>query len=557
MQHIHKVPPASAPPFVELDAVTIRAHDRLVFEHTSWRVHAGEQWGIVGPNGSGKSLLAAALCGQVTLVRGRVVYHFLSEAEAGDARYGLFPRGSVVRASADDQRSLTERYCGYHQVRWNAGDADDGDTVAELLSLRRIEGINPFQVVDDLIDHDTFSRRREEAIQAVGIAALLGRRVQQLSSGELRKVVLARALMRWPRLLVLDDPFGNLDVGARETVRCALDGLAAKGVQIVIATARVEDLPTCIDRLLFVNDGRVVRATSRSAAPGEGERAEARAGIDSAPWPCSAAYQLVGTGPRAAELVGTGPRAADVAEATELTPTSSDQDAPLVAMRNVSVRYGTTRILDGIDFTVRRGQHWAILGPNGAGKSTLLSLVLADNPQAYANHVELFGQRRGTGDNIWDIKRRIGWVSSEIHAHYPANVRVLDVVCSGPFASIGLYEQCSPEEVARAQNCLQRFAPGADDRRLGELSYGVQRLVLVARAMMGNPDLLVLDEPCQGLDAQGRRAVLEATERAAEEGRATVLLVTHHSDELPPCIQHVLHLRQGRVVQAGPRGTKQ
>jgi molybdate transport system ATP-binding protein len=222
-------------------------------------------------------------------------------------------------------------------------------------------------------------------------------------------------------------------------------------------------------------------------------------------------------------------------------------------MADVSVRYGRTTILDKVGFRVRRGEHWALSGPNGAGKSTLLSLVLGDNPQAYAHRIRLFGRRRGTGESIWELKARMGAVSPELHAHYPGGARVLDAVCSGLFGTLGLYRECTEEERARARAWLARFGLAVEeDRSLGELSLGMQRLVLVARALIADPELLVLDEPCQGLDAEGRRRVVEAVDAAASFSRATILFVTHRDDELPRCITHALQLRRGRVVRAGP-----
>ncbi len=226
----------------------------------------------------------------------------------------------------------------------------------------------------------------------------------------------------------------------------------------------------------------------------------------------------------------------------------------IVELRDVTVRYGATTILDRVSFTMRRGEHWALSGPNGAGKSTLLSLVLADNPQAYANRVRLFGRRRGTGESIWEVKARIGAVSPELHAHYPGGTRVLEAVCSGLTGTLGLYRPCTGEEQARARRWLARFGLGdAEARNLVELSYGSQRLVLVARALVADPELLVLDEPCQGLDADGRRRVIDAVDAAAASARAAVLFVTHRPDELPRCITHALRLEQGRVIEAGPR----
>ncbi len=221
-------------------------------------------------------------------------------------------------------------------------------------------------------------------------------------------------------------------------------------------------------------------------------------------------------------------------------------------MSNVSVRYGASVVLSNASFTLLRGQCWALLGPNGAGKTTLLSLILADNPQGYSNDVEVFGIRRGTGESIWDIKSRIGSASPELHAHMPPEVHALDIVVSGFAGTIHPHADCTPEQTKNAAATLLAFAPGAVGRRFGELSFAEQRLVLIARALVRDPELLVLDEPCHGLDADNRARVLSAVNRAAWTRGTSIIFVTHQADELPACITHVLELRDGRVVRSGP-----
>ncbi|HYD42731.1 MAG TPA: ATP-binding cassette domain-containing protein [Anaeromyxobacter sp.] len=525
-------PRAPRPPLVTLDRIAVREADRELFAGTSWTLRQGEHWALLGPSGAGKSVLAAALCGQVPLARGTIRYHFLDGAEARDARWGWFARGSVVRVAGEDRQRLADRYSPYQQARWNASEAGTGDTVRALLSRQSVEALNPYEVLPPARDEGAYEARVARTIALFGLAPLLGRRVLQLSNGETQKLLLARAVLRAPRLLVLDDPLAGLDAQARGQVRAALDELAGGGMHLVVATPRPEDLPACVDRVLLLRDHRVAAQGSRRALA----RARSRPPAE------ETARVAARRSPRARRAQGRTAGAAPAAS------------APLVELRGVTVRYGTTTILDRVTFTMRRGEHWALSGPNGAGKSTLLSLVLADNPQAYANRVRLFGRRRGSGESIWEVKARIGAVSPELHAHYPAGTRVLEAVCSGLDGTLGLYRACNDDEAARARGWLARFGlSGAEERNLVELSFGAQRLVLVARALVGDPELLVLDEPCQGLDAEGRRRVVAAVDAAAAAARAGVLFVTHRPDELPRCITHALQLEGGRVVRAGPR----
>jgi len=225
----------------------------------------------------------------------------------------------------------------------------------------------------------------------------------------------------------------------------------------------------------------------------------------------------------------------------------------LVEMRDVAVHYGSVAVLSGIDWTVRRGERWALSGHNGAGKSTLLSLILADNPQAYANEISLFGQRRGSGESIWEIKRNLGWVSPELHIHYPRAATCREVVRSGFFDSVGLYQRCTPEQDGAAEAWIAAFGI---ERLAGEqfqsVSTGQQRMFLLARAMVKDPPLLILDEPCQGLDEVHRRAFTRLLDDLCAHTPLSLIYVTHYQDELPEAITHRLVLDHGRIAVTGP-----
>jgi molybdate transport system ATP-binding protein len=223
-------------------------------------------------------------------------------------------------------------------------------------------------------------------------------------------------------------------------------------------------------------------------------------------------------------------------------------------MSQVNVSYNGVRILRNVDWTVRRGEHWALLGANGAGKTTLLSLILGDHPQVYANDVRLFGQRRGSGESIWEIKQRIGWVAPELHLHYPRDVTGQQVVCSGFYDSIGLYRCSTAREKREAQAWMSHLGlSGIRDKPFARLSEGQQRLVLLARALVKTPELLILDEPCQGLDAANRARVRQTIEAVGRQLDTSVVYVTHNPDELPRIITHVLRLERGRIAARSPR----
>ena len=218
-------------------------------------------------------------------------------------------------------------------------------------------------------------------------------------------------------------------------------------------------------------------------------------------------------------------------------------------MKNTTVRYGGHAVLDHINWTVRRGENWAVLGPNGWGKSKLLELITGDNVQGYANEIRLFGRRKGSGETIWEIKEKLNMVSAEFQMRYQKRIPAYDVICSGFFDSIGLYESCTEEQHRAARGWLSLLKmEDLSAKRFDHLSHGQQRLILLARAMVKSPLLMILDEPCDGLDYANRRKVLEFVEFIGSQTATDLIYVTHHKDEMPACITHTLMLDRGRVV---------
>jgi molybdate transport system ATP-binding protein len=217
----------------------------------------------------------------------------------------------------------------------------------------------------------------------------------------------------------------------------------------------------------------------------------------------------------------------------------------IVRLNKVSIRYDTRTILKDLDWVVRRGEKWALSGENGCGKSTLLSIICADNPQSYACDVSLFGQKRGTGESIWDIKKHIGYVSPEMHRAYLKDLPAIDIVASGLHDSIGLYVRPKPEQREVCLQWMETFGIGhLADRPFLHMSDGEQRLVLLARAFVKDPELLILDEPLHGLDTFNRRKVKRIINAFCARPDKTLMMVSHFESELPSCIDHRLHLKK-------------
>ncbi|HIZ33014.1 MAG TPA: ATP-binding cassette domain-containing protein [Candidatus Bacteroides merdigallinarum] len=457
-----------------------------------------EHVAIAGDNGAGKSLLVDLMTGRAPLLGGSVAYDFRPAAD--DALYN----NVKYIAFRDTYGSADANY--YYQQRWNAHDQDEVPSVRDLL---------PPPADPDLAACLAELFRLDE---------LTDKRILLLSSGEMRRFQLYKALAGAPRVLIVDNPFIGLDAPTREMLSELLGELARTGmIQMVLVVSRSEDIPPFVTHVVPVADKTVLPkvaladylAARRPLPTGADEDAERR--IASLP----------------AGQADYGP----------------DE---VVRLSGVSIRYGGRTILDRLDWVVRRGECWALSGENGAGKSTLLSLVCADNPQSYACDISLFGRKRGTGESIWDIKRHIGYVSPEMHRAYLKNLPALDIVASGLHDSIGLYRRPKAEELEACRWWMDTFGIGPlHERPFLTLSSGEQRLCLLARAFVKDPALLVLDEPLHGLDTCRRALVRRIIEAFCRRPGKTLLMVTHYEEELPACIDHRLRLsrRGGGVLR--------
>ncbi len=354
-----------------------------------------------------------------------------------------------------------------------------------------------------------------------------GRPIISLSSGELRRYQLRQALASHPRLLVIDNPFIGLDDTARQQLSDTLETLIREEhLQVILVVSRIKDIPAFVTRIITVRDLHIVDDSLVTAQPSGTPDPARTLNAALGPWGKSP-HQEPSAQPLAAPALSLPP-------------------APVLHFRDVTIRYGNHTILHHLNWTVHRGDHWALSGANGSGKSTLLSLVCADNPQAYACDIELFGRRRGTGESIWDIKRHIGYVSPEMHRAYQRDLPAIDIVASGLHDSVGLYVRPRPEQRETCLRWMQRFGiADLADRTFLHISSGEQRLCLLARAFVKSPDLLILDEPFHGLDDENRLRATHIIEDYVRNPAITLVIVSHYADELPACITH--HLQLGSV----------
>ena len=506
---------ADKDPFFEIRDASIRLNDRLVFRRTRWTVRRGEHWVIVGPNGSGKTVLCRALCGEYPVVEGSIDYRFRPLP-------GREPEQCIERLSFEGLAGADS--LDGSPARWFSLEQEQSPRVSTLLSRDRVEGINPYEIVERSPGEVArWERHARRVIRLVGIESLLRQPLLSLSNGERRKVAIARALLRTPRLLILDDPFQGLDIRYRRHLRELLDALIRRNVvTLLLIGGRPAEWPRGMTHLLLVERCRVV---------------------------AQGAVHTLRHDPRVSRLVnGARVEQPDPAPAKPgRLPRRAVSGRELIRLRAVQAAWGRTLILDGVDWTVSEGESWAVVGPNGAGKSTLLSFILGENPQVYANDVRVFGRRRGTGESVWEIKKKIGWVSPEFHLGFGLSLTGLEAVLTGFFDASVLREPTTARQRTGARQWLRqlRIAHLAD-RPFCLMSTGEQRLVLLARALVKRPRLLVLDEPCQGLDRGHRRLFVDAVDRLIRHG-TTALYVTHQRDEIPPSIRRVLRLQKGQA----------
>ncbi|MCG6878821.1 MAG: ATP-binding cassette domain-containing protein [Deltaproteobacteria bacterium] len=510
-----------AEPLITLDKIAVRLYDRIYLQNTSWEIKTHENWAIVGPNGSGKTTLAKALFGGVPVVRGSVRHHVKPSKEDSETPEKV----SVGYASPELFREVFERELLQESFRDFSGRIDEKTTPRDIV----IQGMQKGACEDKDFEHDL-----RHFAEKLGIGNILNRDICAVSSGELCKVVIVRALMRKPKLLILDEPFNGLDSRSRKDLKENLDDLIRIGVRLVLITHRFEELPSGITHVLQLKDGEIRLAGKKEQVLGSGVFSE----------------ETEENGNRSFALHDL-PYLSFIEKETTPGVTGTPEDRTLIDMRHVKVRYGDTVVLDDFNWEVKTGENWLILGENGAGKSTVLKLILGDNPQAYSNHVFVFGKKRGVGTSIWETKKKIGMVSTEFQARYPKDVPAFHVVLSGFFDSMGLFRTCSKEQKTKALEWMKMLRiDQLKERTFGSLSYGQRKLTLIARAVVKSPVLLFLDEPCDGLDRDNRKKILGVLENIGRHTHTKLVYVTHHEDEILPCITHRLMLHRGRIIES-------
>ncbi len=430
----------------------------------------GEHIAIIGGNGSGKSTLADIIKGSVAIKRGEALY------EMGNDR-PLYQ--NIATVTFETQYSSSDFF---YQQRWNSTSYDDSPTIKEELSKMSYP---------------------EKMLHLLRIDELLERYIVELSSGELRRFTLFKALSSEPRILLVDNLYVGLDETMRGDIDIAINALSKQGdISIIAICSKERDIPPCTTH--------IYRTERLSLSP---------------------------------KMPHTPMAAAKEHTQSEMLPCSSGES--IVEFESINISFGKRVLFNNFKWHVRGGERWLLTGDNGSGKTTLLSLINGDNPIAYAQKMSLFGRKRGSGESIWDIKKRIGFLSPEILRGFMTGDSALEVVAGG-FLTFS-YQRADQQQQDAALECMREFKIAhLRDRSFNKLSSGEQRMVLAARVFVKSPELLILDEPFHDLDQENCDIISKMMIKYTEQSSKTIICVSHYPSDVPEIITHHLHLERHR-----------
>jgi len=469
---------------IELNSVSAFFEKKNCLKDVSLTIAANQHWAIIGANGSGKSALGKLLCGQL-------------KAAAGSCT--LMPRSAYVSFETVTEALDWERY---NDDSDTCGGADQGTCAQDFI----------------LQDNPEQEAQLQLLAEKLHFSSLLKRGIKFLSTGEMRKVVVCQALLQNPQVLVLDEPFDGLDVGSVAVMKELIAAITTGPTQVVLLLNRISEVLPQMTHFAYLQKGYIVLSMPREEL------------VDSTALKRLHAFHY---------QVPTGlPATLHTDPVAEL-----EAGTPLLSMRDVNVSYGDKQVLHKFTWQVDPGQHWIVSGPNGSGKTTLLNLINGENTQAYANDITLFGKQKGSGETIWEIKQQLGFISTALQRSYRVSGTVLSTLVSGFFDTIGVYRDISKHHRQIAMEWLDLLNMRAlAQAPFRKLSFGEQRLILLARAMIKHPRLLILDEPCQGLDEVNRHMILKMIDILGNSGKTQILYVTHHPEDRIDCMTHHLQL---------------
>lgn len=534
---------------------------KTFIKNVNWELKNGEFWLVFGENGGGKAEFLRALCGIGP-------EKFVLNCEDNSEYFNDFLDSCDCEiVSLEQAAKLIEEERLNDESEFVDGGVDIGRTGRFYIAQKIYETENKKLLKNEPLPAKMQNLENDEVVKLCGISKILDRGLKYMSTGEIRRTMLAAALLSKKKFLILSNPFAGLDVESRKILFDFVCGIGSAGELgspnctlgsaggeldsgkctlgsegrfcgstdtgncrfpiVVLCMDRWHEIPESITHVIEFSNKEVSFCGTKQD------------------------FLLFKNFEKADETDNLGDFSKQFSETLEDSSVcvkdddfdSKESEEILFELKNVNVGWDGKLVLKNLSWKLKKGEHWLIQGPNGCGKTTLLELITGDNKQVYCNDVTIFGIKRGSGESIWDIKKHLGIVSYRLHVEYRmvGNTSIQNVIISGFKDSIGLYETPTDVEIQIAKKWLSLAGfEGRELESFGSLSYGEQRAVLILRSVVKSPKILILDEPCHGLDENYRKKILNLMELIAEKGKTTMLHVTHDITEILSCEKHTL-----------------
>ena len=499
---------------INIQKCRIQNDKEIFIKEFSCQIKATENWLVIGPNGGGKADFLNALSGNLKFIKNK-----------DDSILEIPQPNDLELVSLEKAARIIQEERENDESEYLEGGVDIGRTGKVFIaqSLKNTDQINQIENLPE--------------IQLCGIQHILERGLKYMSTGEIRRTLLAKALISKKKLLILSDPFAGIDVESRKILLDFFTQMTNsqvenhQGTQIILCMERWNEIPQTITHVIEFSNKEVSFC---------GERKD---------------YEIILQKRKAESENQIEKQKQDFEKELNQTlqetfvlqneKSDSEDEEILVEMKNVNVGWDGRLVLENLNWTLKKHEHWLIRGPNGCGKTTFLELITGDNKQVYSNDIWIFGIKRGSGESIWDIKKRLGIVSYRLHVEYRmiGGISLQNVIISGFRDSIGLYGEATDVEKDAAKKWLKLGGfINRENELFSNLSYGEQRAILILRAAVKCPEILILDEPCHGLDEENRRMILHLLDLIAENKTSTLLHVTHDMNEVLKCEKHILEM---------------
>ncbi|MCL6259125.1 ATP-binding cassette domain-containing protein [Aquiflexum sp. TKW24L] len=495
------------PTLISIQNATVRQLDKVVFEGLDFVWESGQQWAILGKSGVMLTAFIDTILGKTMVTSGKVERPFSKQYQEQKTKAGEVNSFRDLIATVSQQytfRNKSNLQNFYYQQRFNSMESEEAMTVEEYLKSLEVKVSGPWDL--------------PRVINFMDLKHLKDKSLIKLSNGETRRLSFATALIKNPKILLMDQPLTGLDNEIRADFGRMLAVIIASGIHVLMSTHQ-DEIPESITHVAILSDKKI-------------------------------AHYSIAENVTESYPTKQIENAIDHKQVTKLLIQKSENPCQkILEFKNVSVKYGENLILDKINWTILPNEKWALKGENGAGKSTLLSLILGENPQAYANEIWLFDRKRGSGESIWDIKKQIGFVAPELSRFFPSNQTCIKVILSGLFDTMGLFKKVSPEQEKLGMDWLALFhLETVANQLLRQQSLENQRFLLLARALIKNPDLLILDEAAQGMDDLQRIKFRATVDLVSGLIPVSMIYVSHYEEDIPKCVDRIFRLKKGKAV---------